>query len=694
MTSKISFVKLMKEDFKRRSWLVAVIWLACFLLQPVLLLLRVDGMMSSVRNGYMEMSYAVDNYRLYMGNGNEIVSVMVLMMALVVGISGYCHLHSKVKMDFYHSLPIPRRRFFSVQYLSGIVMFVIPYVACTLLCLLVGATNGLLTRAVVVVAAKTVMFRMLEFLSAYGTAILGTILTGKLLTAILGTAVFSMYIPMVLIVSEGMKQLFFKTYFSNMLEGNSALLSPLLAGIYAENRMNEGGVAGRWLVIGVGALIFWILVMTGLSLWLYTIRKTEAAEHSMAFPKMEGAVKVLLVIPLSLAVGLYVQTMLYTTNKKWFFVAAISAVVLLSAVIEFIYHLSMRDIFRHKKQMLLAGAVTVAVALFFTYDIAGYDTYLPAKEDIGKMALYDDSVNGSFYYPKKTESGIRSVCYSAEEALDATLIKNFDAIYELAKTGARGKEDREGEETTIYVEYRLKNGRREVRQYEVLQEDVETAYEKLFSDTEFIERLYPVLWKDASENMYEDDLCVEGVFGTEALELKQEKRREFLEIYREDLRTVSYDDLKNHTLATLSLSVVVAEEYTPYGASSTSYSESGYPICEKFTNTIAFLKKEAGIDIARRLTAEDVTNIQVSDYRTEDYGLFTTVTDPAQIQEILDRASYTPLYSMADENEEINLYIVLKNGDSATGRFYFKKGSVPEFLEKEENSEENIPSGD
>lgn len=136
----------------------------------------------------------------------------------------------------------------------------------------------------------------------------------------------------------------------------------------------------------------------------------------------------------------------------------------------------------------------------------------------------------------------------------------------------------------------------------------------------------PVLWKDMNENVYEDDLCVEGVFGMEALDLKADKRREFLEIYKEELRTLTYDDLRNHMLATLSLSVMTEEEYGRYGVSSTSYTESGYPICEKFTNTIAFLKKEAGIDVTRGLTAEDVTNIQVSDYREEEDGLFTTVT--------------------------------------------------------------------
>ncbi len=30
MTSKISFCRLLKEDFKRRSWLIALVSLACF----------------------------------------------------------------------------------------------------------------------------------------------------------------------------------------------------------------------------------------------------------------------------------------------------------------------------------------------------------------------------------------------------------------------------------------------------------------------------------------------------------------------------------------------------------------------------------------------------------------------------------------------------------------------------------------
>ena len=104
-----------------------------------------------------------------------------------------------MKVDFFHSLPISRKKYFFVQYVSGVIIFVVPFIVSMLLCLLVGAVNGLLTGGVVLMAVRMTSFRILEYLAGYGTAILATVMTGKTLTAILGTAVFTVYIPAVLL---------------------------------------------------------------------------------------------------------------------------------------------------------------------------------------------------------------------------------------------------------------------------------------------------------------------------------------------------------------------------------------------------------------------------------------------------------------------------------------------------------------
>lgn len=163
MTSKISFFKLMKEDLKRRSWLVALVWVACFILQPMVQMLRLESVMSAVNGGYMEKAYAINTYRSYVGFENEGLALFVILTAVVVGASGFAFLHSRVKLDFFHSLPVTRKKFFFVQYLSGILMFVVPYTVCSLICMLIGMANGLLTGAVAVYALKVIPFRILEF---------------------------------------------------------------------------------------------------------------------------------------------------------------------------------------------------------------------------------------------------------------------------------------------------------------------------------------------------------------------------------------------------------------------------------------------------------------------------------------------------------------------------------------------------
>ena len=231
MTSKISFCRLLKEDFKRRSWLIALVSLACFILLPIVLLLSIDGMMDSVRDGYTEFSYVQEYYMDAVRMGNGVGGVLAFGAAVLAGISGYSYLHSKVKVDFFHSLPISRKKYFFVQYVSGVIIFVVPFIVSMLLCLLVGAVNGLLTGGVVLMAVRMTSFRILEYLAGYGTAILATVMTGKTLTAILGTAVFTVYIPAVLLVWAGMKSVFFKTYISNTAaEKISMLFSPSFSG--------------------------------------------------------------------------------------------------------------------------------------------------------------------------------------------------------------------------------------------------------------------------------------------------------------------------------------------------------------------------------------------------------------------------------------------------------------------------------
>lgn len=675
MTSKISFCRLLKEDFKRRSWLIALVSLACFILFPIVLLLSIDGMMDSVRDGYTEFSYVQEYYMDAVRMGNGVGGMLAFGAAVLAGISGYSYLHSKVKVDFFHSLPISRKKYFFVQYVSGVIIFVVPFIVSMLLCLLVGAVNGLLTGGVVLMAVRMTSFRILEYLAGYGTAILATVMTGKTLTAILGTAVFTVYIPAVLLVWAGMKSVFFKTYISNTAaEKIFMLFSPSFSGYYIEELMKA---KEKWLVIGVGIQIFWIVLMTGIALWLYCVRKTEAADHSMAFPKSEGVIKVLLAVPMSLVAGLASRMIGVDGGMHWFFFGTVCASVILSSVIEFIYHLNMRELFKNKISLILSVALSLGAALVFRYDIMGYDTYLPAREDVAQMAFYDERLNGNFYYRPFVEG---YDLYSVNAALDSTLLDNFAPVYELARKGAR--EEITGECRSISVEYKLRNGKRERRNYIVEEKDIQETIKALFETPEFAEKIYPVFWRDAN---LEGDINISSLFGNVELKLSEKECQEFLDIYREELRHISYEDYQNHVIGTIGFSVVIEEERGRYGLSTTSFREEGYPICSSFQQTIAFLREKAGIDLEHRLTEKDVERIVLTDYRSEGEGetTTTTVNDAEEIQNVLDCMEYLPLYSGWMSVEEVNIEIVLKSGEIPSGNLYFLKGKLPDILEEQ-----------
>ncbi len=68
----------------------------------------------------------------------------------------------------------------------------------------------------------------------------------------------------------------------------------------------------------------------------------------MAFPKSEGVIKVLLAVPMSLVAGLASRMIGVDGGMHWFFFGTVCASVILSSVIEFIYHLNMRSYLRIK----------------------------------------------------------------------------------------------------------------------------------------------------------------------------------------------------------------------------------------------------------------------------------------------------------------------------------------------------------
>lgn len=129
MTSKISCIKLIKEDLRQRTWLIAILSTVTFLFQPLMLIIGINektNWINTVTPGFTMKDFKFWLFN-FMGFNNNALVFCVILFAILCGVSGFYYLHSKEKLNLIHSLPIRRERLFFIQFVSGFLIFLIPF---------------------------------------------------------------------------------------------------------------------------------------------------------------------------------------------------------------------------------------------------------------------------------------------------------------------------------------------------------------------------------------------------------------------------------------------------------------------------------------------------------------------------------------------------------------------------------------
>lgn len=136
MISKISYIKLIWEDIRHRGWLAALSGVLFFLSMPVYTLIYLDSY-SDLPEISKEFADTFSGF--ISGYNSAFLIILIGILGVTIGISGFQFMHKKEKLDFYHGLPLKRHQLFGISYLSGLFLFLVPYVICTVLTILVGS---------------------------------------------------------------------------------------------------------------------------------------------------------------------------------------------------------------------------------------------------------------------------------------------------------------------------------------------------------------------------------------------------------------------------------------------------------------------------------------------------------------------------------------------------------------------------
>lgn len=615
MTSKISFFKLVRDEQKKLTWMTALMGLVFGLLIPfrVLVVMALNNSQyTGAESG--RIGSLTGAFWNQIGFGHFENTFFILCAGAFCALCAFGYLHSPVKLDFFHSLAVKRETLFGAKAIGSILTFVIPYVISQLLGLLAGLPYGVdvKTGAAEVLAASGQ--GILFFLASYGGTLLALMLTGKTLTTVFAAGVMAGYIPLLYLLMIVMQELFLYTSLSgeDMIEAGILWYSSPWAICIAQNMGKLGtgkeGITGLWPEqSGTCTILLMVICLFLLSLLIYRRRKTERAGSALAFRHTEMPVKMALVIPSAVTAGLVGYEIFMSVI--WAFIFIILFGALLCMIIEFIYRWDIRQVLVHKGQMMTAVLAALLIFCGFRYDLSGYNTYLPEKDEIASMAVCDLDLAVGYLEEETWNTNTRRF-------LDRLETDQFDRIYELAENGVENAAATNGFGAYTYDEYcwyagvkfHLKNGKEIYRRYYVKEELLSECMDEMWENEEVRRRTFPILDMDPEKISYacmyynfgygmaetdsgeSDTWEDEEAYAEYATETYENNYFEFttrseivslLEAYREDLAQVTYQDCMYRGG---SVQFQIDEKNDCWVS---------YPLGDKWTKTLALCRKQA-----------------------------------------------------------------------------------------------------
>ncbi len=617
MTSKISFSKAVRNELHQLNWMTAI-WALLF---GMLIPFRVLLVMAVNDSQEYQAATAFEVFCGQVGLGRVENTVFILGAGAMCALCAFAYLHSSVKLDLYHSLALRRERLFAVKYTSSVLTFVIAYLVCQVLAVLIGIFYGIMTPRLMFEMGMASVQGILHFLCSYSATLVALMLTGKMLTTIFAVGVMGLYIPFVYVLGMATSAVFFETglvsgYWD--LTGDAVLKcsSPWAFCVFQPLQGDTVGLTGYVRTAGeLCQLLALAALLTALVLLLYRVRRTEAAGSALAFRKTEGIVKLLLTVPTALAAALFANELFDSIIWEFVFIVLFGALTCM--IMEFIYRWDIRQVLHQKRY--IAVTVVLAGILFFgmRFDVTGYNTYLPSKEDVVSMSLYD----GHFQirYPEITGSNSYS-SESGKKLLDYFETEDFESIYTLAENGVEHVRNEYGGygDGGVYVavKYRTKNGKESYRNYCVEEELYLNTMEELMQREEFREKYFPILgWDDsyirslsANAHVYTSDIgwgkdakaseengmteLAEDDVNTEEweeadssetiyIDIPARDMKEVVEAYRSDLAQMTWRDIWECRWSGNALEIRRGQ---------VSWDTDNYPLSGKFENTLKVLK--------------------------------------------------------------------------------------------------------
>ncbi len=384
MTSQISTHKLIRLELKQNSWILAINTLLHVLCGPVLFLLSSsDDVISTTRKVRLYAAFFADNYCVF--------QIMVIILCISLDIYLYRYVFFKRMADLYHSTPISRKQLFFAKYMTGFLLWCIPFLAnlfCVALFSLVNLGDIFLYGAVLNKLLQSVGIIFLCFFIFYHLFLTAVGLSGNILNMFVNVAVigFSAYTLFYLLVNCA--QTYFETYYYQIptsLNDSILSLSPFISPFGLWIYLSRGDLRQHWLLLLLS--VFLMLFMGYLSYRLYEKRPSELAERGTVAKVYTMLSRILVSILMGIGGAIFFGSIAPNHEIIWHIFGTLLCAPLAFGLLSCTYQTSIKAIFHHKILLALTTLASTFIVLSFQQDWFGYDNYMPDMEQIAGLTI-------------------------------------------------------------------------------------------------------------------------------------------------------------------------------------------------------------------------------------------------------------------------------------------------------------------
>ncbi len=660
MKSKIFSFNILKETMKKQIWVPALFILGFFLTLPLMGMVYIEILQD--RGG--EIAEIVRRYTgLLSGAEVPFLGMMTIGGAVLAGSSGFSWLHSRVKTDFYHSLPIRREKIFINQVILDFLYFAVPYLVNLLLACIVGVVHGVFRGEMLRVLLVSFLYNCMFYMMIYLTAALAMMLTGKAVVGVLGAFVLAFYGPALWAILTGYASTFFDTYASGdtFLTKFLQNFSPVVA--YFQCLPSESaGVAGK--VWGLGALA--IAALAALCFFLYKKRPSEAAGRTMAFFCLGKLIQCLIEIVVILTAGIMFYSVTSRASAGWMVFGVLLGAALSHGILEVIYEGDIRRAMAHPWMLGASVAASLLVIGIFMGDVFGYDNFFPKQ----------DSLSSVYIGVEKYEQFMEGDCNSQQlEAMErqARDPQVYEALQEIVKNSLK-KSDESGQIDwrradgtksenirRVQAVYGLSGGRKAYRGYYVDFDQCRDKLVALYDSPDYKKSIYPLLTM-AEDEMEKKDLNVEVCSIREeyvtVFSGSQRARADFLRAYCADLLQMGQKTVAQEAPIGRMRLTFKGDEVSGLNS---YHEEVEYVIYPSFLKTLALLK-EQDVDLPETFSPGEVTKIVLYKHNGKKDADEEEIRDKKRIEKILPCLVSSECQSgLLKVSDKVNALVTIQN---------------------------------